>query len=179
MGRPLTSEERRDALHRTCLRCAARPGEPCRTRSGLRADAIHRSRITGRLRHGGGQGRPPSVWRVRLLAIPCRSCGAGEEEPCKTNGTRGVQQWHSARWHDARAEHGLDRLELLGAEVRRRRRDLGLTLRGLAQRAGCRVTYLHRLELGRVQESRKLESIATALGCAVGDLWVDDLAAAE
>lgn len=37
----------------------------------------------------------------------------------------------------------------LGAEIRRRREEMGLTLRELARRAGCSPAYLHDLEHGR------------------------------
>ena len=55
--------------------------------------------------------------------------------------------------------------QVVGARIRRRRLDQGITLRGLAERIGMTAGYLSRVENQRVTPSLDaLQAIATALG---------------
>jgi transcriptional regulator with XRE-family HTH domain len=59
----------------------------------------------------------------------------------------------------------------LGQEVRRRRKNLGLTLEGLAEKAGLSAHYLSTVETdGRDPSVSTVTKIAKALGCAPGEL---------
>jgi DNA-binding XRE family transcriptional regulator len=61
--------------------------------------------------------------------------------------------------------------ELVGAELRRRRRERDLTLADVAGRAGISVQYLSELERGRKEPSSEvLGAVHTALGLRLADL---------
>jgi transcriptional regulator with XRE-family HTH domain len=61
----------------------------------------------------------------------------------------------------------------LGAQVRRLRRKLGISLRGFAEKTGFSPSFISQLENGTVSPSlASLEKIADALGVALRDFFV-------
>lgn len=70
----------------------------------------------------------------------------------------------------------------LGDAIRRRREEIGLSRREVAERAGLSYPYLSELETGRKRGSPdSIRSVAEALGLGQDELWAraDRLAAAE
>lgn len=65
--------------------------------------------------------------------------------------------------------------ETLGRQVANARRVAGLTLAGVAQRSGLSTAYVSRIESGMANPTvRSLSQLATALDCAVADLFGTD-----
>lgn len=66
-----------------------------------------------------------------------------------------------------------DLLSAIGETIRAERRERGLTLREVAQRAHISVSYLAEIERGEKDpSSRVLESVASGLDMEVGDLLI-------
>ena len=66
---------------------------------------------------------------------------------------------------------------LIGRQVKRRRIEKGLTLRGLAEKTGVSASTILRCEEGTYQtQERLIKRIAEVLGCELDELYEDDYA---
>lgn len=67
----------------------------------------------------------------------------------------------------------LDAIDLIGLRIKRRRKELGMNQPDLAKKADVSVSYLSRLESGKVPDPsfRKVVRLASNLDCRISDIY--------